>query len=738
MAEGNVPNYEQLDVNGDDPATRHHKTVCLKLSLLVVSILSVVFFLALVISENKSGPSDTSGGEIGPGYGVCLTPECVNVASDIIRSLDQSADPCQDFWQYSCGGWIKTHEIPDDKVSYNTFSVLAEQNDNVIKKALTSSTTDQAVSIGHASTLYKLCMDTDAIDQRGVDPLQSELQALDWKTTGSTVTKVVAEMHKGGLAPLFNPYIGQDDKNSSRNVLFLTQSGLSLPEKSYYEKDPNTDNVLQAFRTLITTCFTLIGRQDAQVAADAVIKFETSLANITVSRADLRDPEKTYNVRTLPELTEQFPYFGWNDWLSILYPDATQKDAIQEVVVSVPTHLSSLSTLLTATEDSVLLNYLQWQKVYHAITYLGKDFKEAYFLYKKALYGVEKESDRWKHCLARVEGTYGFAVGKLFLNAKFGPESRKIAKSLIGDIKSSFKSKLPDLSWMDEATRVKAADKADRVIEKIGYPDWVENNTKLDEYYAKLVPPTDKYYETMMNARLWSEQKNLDDLFKMPNKKKWEMNPQTVNAYYSPSNNEIVFPAGILQPPFFQASFPYSLNFGAIGVVMGHELTHGFDDQGARYDADGNLKTWWSKSVQDNFKKQTTCVENQYSNYTVLGPNEETYHVNGKLTLGENIADNGGIAEAFAAYQAYIKTNGKENKIPGLNLTPDQLFFVGFAQVWCGAKRPRGAKAGVLTDPHSPHQWRVKGTVSNSKDFARVYKCPLGSPMNPVDKCLVW
>lgn len=734
------PNYDPLEIETESASTRANKTVCLKLSLVVMSILAIILLLALMVVKNSAGNSDTSGGELASNHEVCVSPECVTVAAHIISTLNQSVDPCQDFWQYSCGGWLSTHPVPDDKMSYNTFSVLAEQNDEVIKNLLGEPNHPaDAACVGSAKKLYYLCMDTTAVDAVGGTPLKSVLAGPEWKVTDpKSLTALIAKMHSEGLSPLFNPYVGQDDKNSSRNVMFLGQSGLTLPDQSYYTKNSTNDTVLLAFKQYIQASFTLIGQPDSAQIAEDIVRFETLLANITVPKSDLRDPGKTYNPLNVSTMVDQAAQtILWTDYWSALYPESP--NAVQYVVVSTPSYFSALYTLLSSTNYTTIQSYLQWNRMYHDASYLSSDFTVASFKFRKALYGVEKDSERWKNCLAKVEGVYGFAVGKIFLSAKFGSRSRDIAKTLIGNIKTAFKSKLPSLSWMDAETRAKAADKADKIMEKIGYPDMIDNATALDSHYNGLSPPTDSFYGTMMTARQWEEKDNLNDLFKVPDRTKWSMDPQTVNAYYNPGYNEIVFPAGILQSPFFDASFPWSLNYGGIGVVMGHELTHGFDDQGAQYDADGNLKTWWSPSVTKNFETKTKCIEQEYGKYTIVGPEMTNYNVNGELTLGENIADNGGLAESFAAYQTFVNANGKEKVLPGLpTLTPDHLFFVGFAQVWCGATRPEYAKAGVLTDPHSPHEWRVRGTVSNSADFARVYKCPAGSPMNPVDKCIVW
>mmetsp|Transcript_12724 Transcript_12724/g.18263 ORF Transcript_12724/g.18263 Transcript_12724/m.18263 type:complete len:766 (+) Transcript_12724:91-2388(+) len=727
-----------------------NKQTCLKLSLFATAVLAVIFLFALIFTEHEGGSAATSG-TIAHDPGVCLTPDCVGVAADIIRGLNQSVDPCEDFWQYSCGGWIQAHPIPDDRTSYNTFSTLSDSNDFVIKQLLADQTTTTSSSSSSSSNavvkakqLYTACMDEDNIDSRGAAPVQALLPALDFTSggAGSSLSKVVGTMHRAGLSPLFNLYVGQDDRNSSRNVMYLSQSGLSLPEHSYYfPTSPATDKVLLAFTTLITKAFGLLGSTPAEAAetAQAILKFETALANVTLPRDQLRDPDKTYNVRSLAEMSQAVPHIAWDVWVSAVYTDPAQASQLTKFVVTTPSFFAGLQQALEGTDNKVLVKYLQWQQIRRSLPYLGGDFKPAYFDYKKVVRGLKGEIDRWRTCMSVTDSFFGFAVGQLFLKQKFGPTARETASKLIAEIKTSFKNRLAKLPWMDDETRTKAADKADKVVHKIGYPDWVFDATQLDSYYQELkLAGEGRYFESVQLARAWDNNRNLQDLFAAPDKGRWDMNPQEVNAYYSPSNNEMVFPAGILQPPFFGEKSPMAVNYGAIGVVMGHELTHGFDDQGARYDADGNLQPWWSQGVTERFKERTECVEKQYSKYTITGPGGNQVAVNGALTLGENIADNGGMSEAFAAYRSYTQTNGAEPRLPGLDLTPDQLFFIGFSQVWCGSLRPEDALRRQRTDPHSPHMWRVKGTVSNSEDFAQAFKCAKGTPMNPVEKCRVW
>lgn len=401
--------------------------------------------------------------------------------------------------------------------------------------------------------------------------------------------------------------------------------------------------------------------------------------------------------------------------------------------IEVPAYFTDLSTLLAKTPPSTVRSYLHWQVIDGYGGYLSKAYRDAIFDFSKTLSGVTQQKPRWKTCAGKADSALGFATGKIFVDKKFKGDSKTIALKMIQDVKDAFKGNFKNLDWMDSTTAEAAKSKADAVVQKIGYPEWIMDASALDAYYQNIEIGS-SYFQSIISINKEEVLKNRKLVGKPVDKSEWDMTPPTVNAYYNPPNNEIVFPAGILQPPFFSAEWPKAFNYGAMGVVMGHEITHGFDDQGSQYDKDGNLNTWWSAEAVERFKAKTSCISEQYSVYTINGE-----HVNGNLTLGENIADNGGLKAAYNAYQNWVAQNGVEPRLPAWpELTPDQMFFVGFAQVWCGTVRPAEAHRLIVKDPHSPGRVRVLGTLSNSPEFARAFNCPANKPMNPTQKCTVW
>jgi len=393
--------------------------------------------------------------------------------------------------------------------------------------------------------------------------------------------------------------------------------------------------------------------------------------------------------------------------------------------------------VLTSTPVSTVVDYLQLRALKAMAGHLSQPFRDEIFDLAKKLYGLKEPTPLWKKCVAVVDGAFGFALGKAFVDQNFAGSSESTATDMIEGIKGVFRRNLPNLDWMDGPTRDLAQDKADKVMQMIGYPTNLITEEQLATYYSKLAVDSASYFTNILSSHAFALELGNNKLGKPVDRSEWHMSPPTVNAYYSPTENQIVFPAGIMQPPFFHKDFLMAANFGGIGSVMGHELTHGFDDSGSQFDKDGNMRPWWPEEIRASFDSRTQCIAKQYSAYSVNGLN-----VNGNLTLGENIADNGGLKQAYGAYAQWLQEHnaGKEEPVlPGLrSLTARQLFFVGFATPWCGAQRPEAARMQILTDPHSPGRWRVIGTLSNSPEFAAAYKCAAGTPMNPIEKCTVW
>ncbi|KAK2148889.1 hypothetical protein LSH36_477g02015 [Paralvinella palmiformis] len=731
------------------------RTILEKLLLSLSAVLAVVvIILGIVVGTQKPQRLVVPPAEKKQKTNLCTTLPCVTVASAVLNSMDPTADPCDDFYQYACGGWTKAHPIPSGQSRWGTFSVMDQQNQVVIKNELAS---------------------------LGAKPLLSLLKTLGgWQVTPGTgswdianfdIQSLIEMVHSYGMGPLFYMGVGEDEKDTEHNILQFDESGLGLARDQYLNKTIEEDKTLSGYLKYMTDIGVLLGGSynETKEQMYKVIEFEQKLANITTPMEDRRDDEKLYHKITVRELQNLAPFLDWlhyiNSQLNVTTP-CVVVDEDEKILTYAPEYLEKLTDLLTdlqkTEEDKIILNnYLIWNVVRPLVAYLSKPFQNARKEFLEILTGVSGEEELWRYCTSDTNSVLGFAVGAMFVRKTFHGESKNKAEEMISDIKQAFKKNLANITWMDEETKRAAADKADAVVDMIGFPPYILNTTALNEKYDKLFINESEYFQNNIRVLKFSIKKNLDKLRKPPERQSWSMTPATVNAYYTPTRNEIVFPAGILQAPFFDQKYPKSLNYGGMGVVMGHELTHGFDDQGREYDKYGVLRPWWNQASIEKFKERSQCVVDQYSNYKINGD-----HIKGKQTLGENIADNGGLKAAFHswilhqdpqqchyareqfllndlfatfhAYSQWISENGQEPSLPGVNLTDKQLFFLAFAQVWCSNSKPESVLMGLLTDPHSPSRYRVIGPLSNSKDFATEFHCKSDSYMNPAKKCEVW
>nr|XP_023014776.1 endothelin-converting enzyme homolog isoform X2 [Leptinotarsa decemlineata] len=728
------------------------------LLLLVGILLFVIFILAVIlhVTEHRLQESKTIIVPIERPIvpSPCLNKSCIHIANNILEAMDMSIDPCQDFYSYSCNGWVKANPIPDAKSTWGTFMKLELQNQLIIKRVLEGPYESlKSKAEQKAKMYYESCLDVnDTVESLGNKPMVALINKLGgWNITDSgfnittwtlqNITQTI--QNKYNIGGLFSYAVGEDDKNSSRHILQIDQSGLTLPTRdNYLNKTKEHMKVLDAYLEFMTKVGVLLGGNENSTRDQMkkVIEFETKLANITTPSDLRRDEEHLYNLMSIAELQEKAPFIDWRkffeDAMRIVNKKVTTKE---QIVVYAPDYLKNLTILIeqyNKTEEGriVLNNYMVWQTVRVFTVCLSKAFRDAYRGLRTALMGSETgEEPQWRYCIQDTNTVLGFAIGAIFVREVFHQDSKLQAEEMINNVRDAFKKNFQNLKWMDEDTRQVAIAKADAISDMIGYPEFVKNMNELDKRFANLSLRSNEYFENNIQISSFNLRKNLEKINEPVNKTTWSMAPSTVNAYYTPTKNQMVFPAGILQSPFYDPSFPPSLNYGGMGVVMGHELTHGFDDQGRQFDKFGNLNHWWKNKTIEKFKQRTKCVVDQYNKYQINGKN-----INGNQTLGENIADNGGLKAAFHAYLELMKNKPEPQALPGIPLNHKQLFFVAFAQVWCSTVTKEATNLQIEKDSHSPAQYRVIGALSNLKEFSQEFGCKPGSKMNPKAKCEVW
>lgn len=640
--------------------------------------------------------------------------------------LDTSVSPCKDFFDYADGGWIKTHPIPPQYPIWGTFSELHQRNMNHLHTLLENAMADNNAAPGSelkkVGDFYYSGMDVKAINEAGVKPLQNEFDRIDAVNSLKDLQREVAHLQSLGVGALFRFGSMQDFKDSTKVIGVASQGGLSLPDRSYYLKqDPRHKKIRQDLLLHIATTMMWLGESAPEAAADArtVLRVETSLAEASMTRTEMRKPKAVYHPMSTVRLARLTPDFSWPDYFAeVGHPE------IKSINVSQPGFFQAMNKDLKRVPLKDWKTYLKWHLISRAAPYLSRPFVDESFHFSSQLMGTKKNLPRWQRVINAENRAIGFAVGKLFVKKYFPPESKARVLAILKNIKLALKDDLETLSWMSPATRKQAIEKLDMITDKIGYPDkWRD--------YSSLKIDRGPYVLNVLRASKFNFDRRLNKIGKPVDRTEWGMTPQMVNAYYDPSMNEIVFPAGILQPPFFNPNAPEALNYGAIGAVIGHETTHGFDDEGSQYDGHGNLRNWWTKKDLANFKARAACIAKQYSGYAVDGS-----HLNGHLVTGEAIADLGGLKLAYRAYQMYLKKHPNQPDVDGF--TPDQLFFLGFAHVWASHARPKFAQMMVTVDPHPPARFRVNGTLSDLPEFREAFSCGGNSPMVRKAPCQIW
>jgi putative endopeptidase len=641
--------------------------------------------------------------------------------------MDTTVSPGDNFFLYANGSWLKNTEIPASQTGWGSFFVLMEDNQKNLRSIL-----EEASSKEHpkgsleqkTGDLYLSGMDTLAMDKRGFEPVKPLLAKIDAVKTPMEMVNMAADEFKNGDGFLFAFYVGPDDKISNKNAVNFLQTGLELPNRDYYLKtDSASQNIRNEFVKYITRILTLSGIDENTAAnnAAAILKLETEIAKSHLTPVELRDPNKNYNKYSVAQLQQQLPGIDVKDLLSRLQLNT------DTVLVAQPKYYQELNKLLKTQPLDTWKNKLKFEALSNAAPALSSEFRDAHFqFFDKTLNGRKQQQERWKKMVNTVDGSLGELLGQLYTEKHFTKEAKSRMLELVDNLQSVYRSRIEKLDWMSDETKKRALEKLNAFSKKIGFPDqWKK--------YDDIEISRDKFYENLVAVSRHNYKEMISKLGKPVDKTEWEMTPPTVNAYYHPSFNEIAFPAGILQFPFFDNNADDAINYGAIGAVIGHEITHGFDDQGRQYDKDGNLKDWWTKEDADKFKVKAQMVVDQYNKFTVL----DNVHVNGELTLGENLADIGGVAIAYAAFKNTPQGKGDE-KIDGL--TPDQRFFLAYAQVWRIKDRDERLRMRISADPHSPEMFRVNGPLSHMPEFYQAFGVKPGDKMykEEADRVKVW
>lgn len=696
----------------------------------IQNIASVLFLTGGLLASPALAQNFTSDTDAGP------TAVPKKPISFDLTAIDKTADPCTDFYQYACGTWNKNNPIPATERGWGRFNELAERNNYLLYQEL------QAASTAPKSPLqvkygnyFAACMNTKLTDDLGAKPIQPQLAEIAALQDKKKIAQLdVAIENQYGRGFLFGVGVGQDQKDATKQILQTGQGGLSLPDRDYYIKDDERSALIRKqYVEHVTRMFILLGDTPEQAAIEAAdtMRIETALAKGSMDRVAMRDPDKRYHIMTIAQVQAQTPNFDWRVLL-----DGIHVGHAPSMNVSSPMFLKTVNDVLETESLPALKAYMRWHVVHESADTLSKPFEDENFaFFSRTLSGQKEQQPRWKRCTRATDMALGEAVGQDWVKQNFPADSKANMEKLVEALKKALDEDIKTLPWMSDATKVEAEKKLMAFRDKIGYPaKWRD--------YSRLEVQRDDFAGNLARNAVFERNRNLHRLGQPVDESEWGMTPPTVNAYYSPQMNDINFPAGILQPPFYDNQADPAVNFGAIGVVIGHEMTHGFDDQGSKfgptgnvkYNADGSMGSWFTPDDLAKFNDRTKCVADEYSGFKVA----EGQNLDGHLTLGENSADNGGIRIAYQALQETMAKQGSSPTLQKDGYTPSQRFFISFAQVWCGNLTEQSTRIQAKTNPHSTGEWRVKGTVQNFDEFGKAFGCKVGQPMMPEKSCRVW
>lgn len=640
-----------------------------------------------------------------------------------LTNLDNSVRPQDDFFSYACGGWMKKNPLPAAYSRYGSFDVLGEDNNkriNGILKELLSGSYAKGSTEQKLSDLYKLSMDEARRNKEGVQPLMPLLNKMEKAKTTADLFKIQLELVPMGDSEFIGTYVAADEKNAKQNILYVAQSGITLRQKEYYlDADSATTAIREAYKKHIVNMFKKFGFSEsaAQKKMQNIMKLETELAKVSKSNTELRDPEANYHKMTYAEFNKKYPHIQLEKQLLAA---GVNLNYVKDLVVGQPEFVEGADKLISNLTPAEFRDYMEWGQIMSAAGYLSEDIAaESFNFFGKTMSGRKENHPLWKRSTSQVEGQMGQALGKIYVEKYFPASSKERMKTLVANLQKALANRIKEQDWMSEETKKNALDKLNSFYVKIGYPDkWID----LSDLH---IDPAKSYYANIEECRRFWNKWNIDTKVGKPvDKDEWQMDPQTVNAYYNPTTNEICFPAGILQVPFFDPTADDAFNYGAIGVVIGHEMTHGFDDQGRHYDKDGNMKDWWTASDGENFNKRADMYADFFSNIKVL----PDLNANGRFTLGENLADHGGLQVAYEAYKEATRNNELKTKD---GLTPDQRFFIAYSQVWAANITEAEIRNRTKSDPHSLGRWRVNGALPHVNMFYDAFG------VTPTDKMFI-
>ncbi len=647
-----------------------------------------------------------------------------------VPSMDKTADACVDFYQYVCGGWMKNNPIPSDQARWSVYGKLTDENYQFLRDLLETASTPsrtRTASEAKIGDFYGACMNTAAIDRAGSTPLQPELEQIRNLGSKAALASYLGRMHLAlqGSGLIFGFGANQDFADSTKVIAFATAGGLSLPDRDYYTKtDAKSVEIRAKYAAHVQKIFELLGTPSADAAKSAsdVLDLETSLANASLTRVEKRDPYKLFHVMNRAEVAKLTPGFDW-----AVYLREQGVGGVTSLNVTEPSFFTEFDRLIGAESLDKWKTYLRWHMAHARAPYLSKAFVDADFdFYRKSLRGVTQDQPRWKKCTGLVDRDLGEALGQVFVAKTFSPATKAKTVEMTKYVEEAMADEIAKLDWMSAATKKRAMEKLGTIVNKVGYPD------RWRDYSAVMVTRSD-FMGNIRRATVFESKRTLGKIGKPVDRTEWGMTPPTVNAYYDPQMNDINFPAGVLQPPLYDAKMDDAPNYGNTASTIGHELTHGFDDEGRQFDAQGNLKDWWTKEDAAGFEERLKCVQDQFAEYVVV----DDIRIQSKLTSGEDVADLGGTLIAYVAWQKAVAASGQKLQ-PIDGFTPDQRFFIGFGQWACENNRPENQRVSAATDPHSPGKYRINGIVANLPEFAQAFSCKAGQPMVREKVCKIW